>query len=203
MMQEVIAKKQLDLTVILENVHDAHNIGAVLRSCESIGIQEVYLLYTEEHLYKKNMKLGKRTSSGARKWLDVFLFNDLNECVRTVRQKYNRLIGTLINENSRSLFELDMTGSAAIVFGNEKQGISNELASHLDENFVIPQVGFVKSLNISVACAVTLYEAMRQRRSAGKYGKDFNPGDHEQAKLFDNYKLRAQKKGAGKRPIKS
>ena len=201
MMKEVIANKQFDLAVILENVHDTHNIGAVLRTSESIGIQEVFILYTEEHLYKKNLKLGKRTSSGSRKWLDVYLFDDLEDCVKAVRSKYDRLIGTILNKNARSLYDLDLTGSAAFVFGNEKKGISSELAAHLDENFIIPQVGFVKSLNISVACAVSLYEAMRQRVAGGYYYNDFDPSDPDQKELFKNYTERAQKKGYGNKPI--
>lgn len=202
-MKEVIARKQFDLTVILENVHDAHNIGAVLRSCESIGIQEVYLLYTEEHLYKKNMKLGKRTSSGARKWLDVFLTNDLEACVQTVKEKYQRLLGTRLSEESDSLFDLDLTLSTALVFGNEKKGISADLSRHLDGNYIIPQVGFVESLNISVACAVSLYEVYRQREQQGNYDLPFDPANTAQKNLFESYSDRASLKGYGRKPQKT
>lgn len=202
LMQDVIARKQFDLSIILENVHDAHNIGAVLRTSESVGIQEVFLLYTDENLYAKNLKLGKRTSSGARKWLNVYLTKDLEGCVKIVKEKYKRLIGTRLVEHSEKLYELDLASPCALVFGNEKDGISEELSKHLDANFIIPQVGFVESLNISVACAVSLYEAMRQRLLLGKYEQTYDPGNPDHAQLMDNYIERSQHRSFGKRPNK-
>jgi tRNA (guanosine-2'-O-)-methyltransferase len=200
LMKQVIANKQFNLTVLLENVHDAHNIGAVLRSCESVGIQEVYLLYTDKDLYDKRLKLGKRTSSGARKWLDVFLYNEINSCIQDIRARYKRLLGAYVSEKAVPLYGLDLVDNVALVFGNEKDGISEELLACLDGKFQIPQVGFVKSLNISVACAVSLYEAMRQRMLAGLYNNPFNEQDIRHSQLYSAYYDRNQLKRVGRRP---
>ena len=169
--ERVVSNRQLDLTIILENVHDPHNIGAVLRSCDSVGICEIFILYTEDRLGEDQIELGKRSSSGARKWLDVHYYTDIEACFRHVRQNYQTILSTHLSESSKSLHELDLNQSVALLFGNEKDGLSQEALSYSDGNFTIPQVGMVESLNISVACAVTIYEAFRQRLVAGRYGQ--------------------------------
>lgn len=167
--KEVIARRQPNITVVLENVHDSHNIGAVLRTCDSIGVMEIFVLYTEENLTKEILKLGKRTSSGARRWVDVHLYNDAEECFTHIKKKYENIWATHLNESAVSLYDIDLSASVALVFGNERDGLSEEALSYCTGNFIIPQMGMVQSLNISVACAVTLYEAMRQRNEKGYY----------------------------------
>ena len=164
--KRVIAKRQTDLTVVFENVNDPHNISAVLRTCDSVGVKEVFIVQTVERPYSK---LGKKSSSSASKWIDIHWFFSVEECMIEVRKKYKNIFGTKLTEESKSLYELDLTESTALVFGNEHSGISDELAASCNGNFLIPQVGMIESLNISVACAVTLYEAYRQREILGKY----------------------------------
>lgn len=169
--ERVVANRQLDLTIILENVHDPHNIGAVLRSCDSVGIREIFILYTEEQLGLRQIELGKNSSSGARKWIDVHYYTDIEACFKHIKSTYQYIFSTHLSSTAKSLHDLDLTQSVALLFGNEKDGLSKEALSYSDGNFVIPQVGMVESLNISVACAVTIYEAFRQRLDAQKYGK--------------------------------
>lgn len=164
--RNVIAKRQRDITVIFENVHDPHNISAVLRTCDSIGVKEVFILYTHDN---KMTRLGKKSSASALKWLQVHYYYNTEECFAEVRKKYKKIFSTKLTENSSSLYELNLTGSVALVFGNEHEGVSALASSLSDGNFLIPQVGMIQSLNISVACAVTLYEAFRQREKAGMY----------------------------------
>ncbi|HNA94927.1 MAG TPA: TrmH family RNA methyltransferase, partial [Saprospiraceae bacterium] len=76
LISEIVSKRQLDLCVVLENVQDDHNIGAVLRTCDAVGIQELYILNTEPLIKKRFVKVGKRTSAGTRKYLNVFYYND-------------------------------------------------------------------------------------------------------------------------------
>jgi tRNA (guanosine-2'-O-)-methyltransferase len=166
--KEVVARRQNDLTVILENVHDPHNIGAVLRSCDSVGIGEIYVLATEKHL-TRDRYIGKASASGANKWVDVHFYVDVAECMNAVKKKYKSIYGTHLGSDSISLYDLNMSESCALMFGNEHDGISAEALSCLDGNFIIPQYGMVQSLNISVACAVSLYEACRQRTVKGMY----------------------------------
>ena len=88
-----------------------------------------------------------------------------------LRQKYDKIFTTHLAADSVGLYEIDFTGSVALVFGNEHEGVSDEIRGQADGNFIIPQVGIIKSLNISVACAVSIYEALRQRTIAGCYEK--------------------------------
>lgn len=163
----VLQKRQTNITVVLENVFDPHNISAVLRSCDAIGIQDVYVLTTR---MAPHQRWGYRSSSGAYKWVSVHQFNETKQCVDILKQKYGKILTTCLSEGSLNLYELDFTQSMALVFGNEKDGIS-EIAAYADGNFIIPQNGMIKSLNISVACAVTLYEAYRQKNLAGDYNE--------------------------------
>lgn len=169
--ERTVRMRQLDLTVILENVHDPHNIGAVLRSCDSVGIQEIYVLYTEPHLGQDRIELGKRTTAGTRKWVDVHLYREAAACFAAVRSRYDRILATHLDTSSKDMYDLDLSSSVALVFGNERDGVSEEALAYADGKFRIPQAGMSESLNISVACAVTLYEAYRQRRQKGYYDR--------------------------------
>jgi len=186
-LKALAANRQPSLTIILENVHDPHNLGAVLRTCDSVGIVEIHALYTIESKFKLKAWTGHRSSSGAKKWVQVHYHNCVADCFAAVRKKYDKIYGTHLAEDTVSLYELDMTESVALLFGNEHRGVSEEALAHLDGNFLIPQVGLTKSLNISVACAVSLYEAKRQRLAAGMYDGSFNPANSTHQALYDRY----------------
>lgn len=166
----VLSKRQFDLTVVFENVQDPHNIAAVLRTCESAGIQEVHIL---NHSIPPHPKfgdgLGYRSSSSAWKWLTLHYHDELQTCVDHIKSQGFSLMATALNERAVDLYEVDFTQKLALVFGNEKKGVSDELLQLCDGNFLIPQVGVIQSLNISVACAVCLYEAYRQKKNKGHY----------------------------------
>lgn len=163
----VLRHRQPGLTVILENIDDPHNISAVMRSCDAVGIQRIFLIRNEE---RKPFLPGKRSSSGAAKWLDVNVFSDITTCFTEVRASFDKIYATHLSKDENiSLHELDLTENVALLFGNEKRGVSEEALALCDGNFLIPQVGMIKSLNISVACAVSLYEAYRQRDVKGMY----------------------------------
>lgn len=187
--KRTVAHRQFDLTVILENVHDSHNIGAVLRSCDSVGINEVFVLYTEEQLQKDILELGKRTTAGTRKWIDVHYYTDADACFSAVRERYDYIYATHLSSTAKGLYDLDLTQRVALLFGNERDGVSEDALARSDGNFVVPQVGMAESLNISVACAVSLYEAYRQRYRAGQY-KPHSLEEKSRAALLDEYLAR-------------
>ncbi len=200
--RSLIAKRQSHFTVILENVRDPHNIGAVLRTCDAVGIREVFLVYSDQR-EKDRFVLGKRASSGARKWVDVYEFDAIKTAVDTLRDKgYEQIWATRIVEGSKSLFELDLSRKVALLFGNEHLGVSDEAAALVDGNFVIPQVGMVQSLNISVACAVSLYEGYRQRKLKGFYDDSPTLSPDEQQKMFEYYSSRELVRYKGKTAIR-
>ena len=164
----VLNHRQPDITVVLENVFDPHNISAVMRTCDAVGIQDIYVLNTKIPPHKK---FGPKSSSSAAKWLTVHLYTSAQGCFKELRKHYNRILTTHLSGDATPLYDIDFTQSIALVFGNEHSGVSDEIRELSDGNFIIPQVGIIKSLNISVACAVTLYEAMRQKTLAGQYEK--------------------------------
>ena len=162
----VLSNRQDNLTVVLENVFDPHNISAVMRTCDSVGIQDIYILNNRIPAHKK---WGAKSSSSAHKWLTVHQFTDAEECFTALRKKYKTLLTTHLSSDAKSLYEIDFTGSVALVFGNEHSGVSEDIRAMADGNFIIPQCGIIQSLNISVACAVSIYEAYRQKTIAGHY----------------------------------
>lgn len=164
--RQVLSKRQNDLTVVLENVFDPHNISAVMRSCDAVGIQEIFVLNTRIPRHKK---WGARSSSSAAKWLTIHQFTDAAECFGVLRRNYDQVITTHLSQDAVSLYDCNLSGRLALVFGNEHSGVSDEIRELADGNFIIPQVGMIRSLNISVACAVTLYETFRQKTLAGHY----------------------------------
>ena len=164
--EEVLSRRQNDLTVLLENVFDPHNVSAIMRSCDAVGIQDVYVLNNRIPPHKR---WGWKSSSSAAKWLTVHQFTDLTECLAALRSRYSTILTTSFSPEAVGLYDLDLTQSLALVFGNEQKGVSEELKGQSDGELVIPQVGMIRSLNVSVACAVALYEAFRQKSQAGHY----------------------------------
>jgi tRNA (guanosine-2'-O-)-methyltransferase len=162
----VLNKRQGDITVVLENVFDPHNISAVMRSCDAVGIQDIYILNTKIPRHKK---WGAKSSSSAAKWLTIHQFENAEECFSVLRKTYSTILTTHLSTDAVDLYSVDLTRSVALVFGNEHSGVSDEIRALADGNFIIPQAGIIRSLNISVACAVSLYEAFRQKTKAGHY----------------------------------
>lgn len=161
----VLSRRQPDLTVVLENVHDSHNVSAVLRTCDAVGVLEVHLVYTIEPF----PEISHRTSASAYKWLRLRRHRDIPSCYAALRAEGFRIWATALTPEAQNIYTLDLTQPIAVVFGNEHRGVSSEACQLADGLCSIPQVGMVQSLNISVACAVILYEAFRQRWQAGFY----------------------------------
>ena len=159
----VLAHRQAGLTVVLENIHDPHNVSAIFRTCDAVGVIGVELLYTTE----KFPMLGKKSSSSATKWVDRRPHRSIDECFALLRGEGMRILATRLEPGARTLYELDLTQPTAFVFGNEHRGVSDEAARKADECIRIPMCGMIESLNVSVAAAVCLYETLRQRLAAG------------------------------------
>jgi len=161
-----VSRRQPSLSIVLENVHDPHNVSAVLRSCDAVGVMDVHLVY---HSGQSFPELGEKSSASARKWVLTHKHSSIDECFDCLRKEGKKILTTGMSNEARSLYAIDFTEPIAIVFGNEHAGVSEEAILKADGNMLIPQVGMIQSLNISVACAVTLYEAFRQRSINGMY----------------------------------
>ncbi len=151
---KAIAQKRIDeITVVLENIYDSHNINAVLRSCEGFGIQTVHIIMPPGYSFKYNPSITKKSH----KWIDVFFYNKVSKCVEKLREQSFSIFSSFKSKRSIPHYEIDITkGKVAIVFGNEKEGISKEMIKYSDRLFWIPMYGFSNSLNVSVAAAITI-----------------------------------------------
>lgn len=163
----VINSRQYSLTVVMENIHDPHNVSAIFRTCDAVGIPKVNLIYNFESF----PRIGKKSSASAFKWVEKDKYKSAESCYAELRNHGYKIFASSLTDHSKSLYELDLTQKAAIVLGNEHRGVSDEAAKLADEVFLIPQFGMVQSLNVSVAAAVIVYEAMRQRLAKGMYDK--------------------------------
>jgi tRNA (guanosine-2'-O-)-methyltransferase len=162
---KVLEQRQPDLTVVMENIHDPHNVSAMLRSSDAVGIPEVNLIYTSA----KYPKIGSKSSSSANKWIGRRKFPSVAECYAQLRSEGFQILATRLDEHARQLYSFDLTKPTAFVFGNEHAGVTDEAAERADATVYIPMMGMIQSLNVSVACAVTIYEALRQRMEKGYY----------------------------------
>jgi tRNA (guanosine-2'-O-)-methyltransferase len=153
--------------VVMENIHDPHNVSAIFRTCDAVGIPKVNLIYNQESF----PRIGKKSSASAFKWVEKEKYKSVEECYNDLRQDGYKIFASSLTDHPKNLYELDLTQKVAIVVGNEHRGVSDSAANLADEVFLIPQFGMVQSLNVSVATAVILYEAMRQRIKKGMYNK--------------------------------
>ena len=162
---KVLSTRQDSLRVVIENIHDPHNVSAIFRTCDAVGVPKVSLIYNVE----KFPKIGKKSSASAFKWVEKEKYKEIDDCYSSLRSEGFKIYASALNENSLNLFDLDLTERVAVVLGNEHRGVSEEAAESADETFMIPMFGMVQSLNVSVASAVILYEALRQRLAKGMY----------------------------------
>lgn len=169
---KVLSQRQANLAVVLENVNDPRNITAVMRSCEAVGIQDIYIINTKAPILKK---FGYKSGSSSSKWLTMHQFDSVEDCFTELRTKFELILTTHLSSTSIDLYSIDFTKSIALVFGNEHSGVSDDANNLADGNFIIPQMGIIQSLNISVACAVSIYEAYRQKNIAGHYQQSSMP----------------------------
>ncbi len=180
--RRVVKQRQHSLKVVLEDIHDPHNVSAIYRTCDSVGVVKATLLYNKE----KFPKISRVTSSSANKWVETERYQTTEECFNNLRKEGFKIYASKLDEDAKNLYELDLTEKVAIVVGNEHRGISDEVAELADEVFYIPMRGMIQSLNVSVAAAVTLYEAQRQRAEKGMY-ETSELSDDELEKKIDKW----------------
>jgi tRNA (guanosine-2'-O-)-methyltransferase len=163
----IVKFRQPSLKIVLENIHDPHNVSAIFRTCDAVGVPKVSLVYYQESF----PTIGKKSSASAFKWVEREKYKSIEDCYSNLKIEGFNIYASSISSKSVSLYELDFTKKCAIVLGNEHRGVSDEAANFADKKFLIPMYGMVQSLNVSVAAAVILYEALRQRLAKGMYEK--------------------------------
>lgn len=160
----VLARRQPDLTVLLDKVHKPHNVAAILRSCDATGIGTVHVVPLEG-----NFRLPRHVAQGTQKWVEVRRHESFEVAARTLRDDGFTLYAAHLSDHAIDFRQVDYTRKVAVVFGQEKLGLENVAADDVHDHIVIPMQGMVQSLNVSVAAALILYEAERQRMATGSY----------------------------------
>ena len=163
--EQVLRPRQKDLTLVLANIHDPHNVSAIYRSCDAFGVASVHLYYTTCAF----PALSKKTSASARKWVDTVRHDDRESLFAALRARPCQVLATSCTPSARPVGDYDFTKPTAIIMGNEHAGVPEELIPHVDGEVYIPMFGMIQSFNVSVAAALMLAEASRQRREAGMY----------------------------------
>ena len=177
----VLAHRQPDLTLVLANIHDPHNVSAIYRSCDAFGVDKVHLYYTDTPF----PVLGRKTSASARKWVESVRHRDRQELETSLRAQNMQILATTFTPTAKPLRTWDFTRPTAIIMGNEHSGVNEELISMADGELYIPMYGMIQSFNVSVAAALMLAEASRQRKLAGMYERmTWTPEEYE-ARLAD------------------
>jgi tRNA (guanosine-2'-O-)-methyltransferase len=161
--QEVMAQRQPDLAVVLDQVDDPHNIGAILRSCDAFGVGHVHLLHAKGKA-PRTAELKTKAAASALKWLYVTKWDSSAKLIRQLKKEKKMIVVTSLKGRSKKPSAIDFTKPVAIVLGNEHSGVSREMIRAAEVNARLPMIGFVKSFNVSVAAALLLYETYRQRK---------------------------------------
>lgn len=184
---QVVKNRQDGIIVVLEDIHDPHNSAAILRTCDAMGIQNVWYIFEKEKRYNPK-KVGKATSSSANKWLDFQIFDSTDACIDTLKKEGYVIAVTALSDKSVSLMEKKFDEQKiAIIVGNEHSGVSETAIKSADIMIRIPMFGFVQSLNVSVAAAMVLWEITKQRNTNHP-----NPAK-EQQRLLEDFIERAKK----------
>jgi tRNA (guanosine-2'-O-)-methyltransferase len=179
MFDRIASQRTRHLTVALENVYQEHNASAVLRTCDCFGIQDLHVIEKDNQY-----KVQRDIALGAGRWVDMYNYdqgeNPTLDCVSKLKSKGYRIIATTPHTNDQTIHDIDLDTPAALIFGTERRGISQEVIDQADEFVKIPMYGFTESFNISVSAAITLH-TLRERLEKSSISWKLN--DEEQVSL--------------------
>ncbi|MEM8603528.1 MAG: tRNA (guanosine(18)-2'-O)-methyltransferase TrmH [Cyanobacteria bacterium P01_H01_bin.121] len=178
--QQVLRQRQPDLTVLLENVHKPHNLSAILRTCDAVGILDVHAVTPEQTVPTFNS-----TAQGSQKWITLHAHPSITTAIQQLQSQNFQVCAAHLSETAVDYRAIDYCQPTAILLGTEKWGVSPATIELVDRHIIIPMFGMVQSLNVSVANAVILFEAQRQRLEAGYYQHPRLATSQYQQKLFE------------------
>ncbi len=178
---EMLNRRQPELTVCLEQVHKPHNLAAIVRTADAVGVSDIHATWQD-----KATRLSGKSATGSQNWVNVHSHDSVTDAVKALRAQGMQIIATNLSNTAIDFRDVDYTKPTAILMGQEKHGISAEALALADQDVIIPMVGMCQSLNVSVASALILYEAQRQRDEAGMYNGECRlPDDEVHRILFE------------------
>ena len=161
---ELLNLRQKDITVFMDEVHKPHNLAAIVRTCDAVGIGEVHAVYP-----KNMIKECHGTAMGSNRWVTTRTHDNLESGFEKLKSEGKQILAAHFSEKAIDFRSIDYTKPTAILVGSEKFGVSSKAADLADKHIIVPMLGMVQSLNVSVAAAIILYEAQRQREVSGMY----------------------------------
>jgi len=179
-LQAVLSARQPDLTVLMERVNKPHNFSAILRNCDAVGVLEAHAVLPEN---EPEIHLG--VSAGAARWVPVVTHDETGGAVAFLKGRGFQVLAAHVSDDAVDYRKVDYTRPTALMMGAELYGVSDQGLAAADALVVIPMRGFVQSLNVSVATALLLFEAQRQRADAGMYDAPRLPPDRFRRLLFE------------------
>lgn len=177
--RHMLATRQTDLTVCLEQVHKPHNVSAVIRTADAVGVHDVHAVWPTA-----KMKTLVSAAAGSNSWVQVKTHPSITDAVTHLKQQNMQILATNLSDRAVDFREIDYTKPTCILLGQEKTGITKEALALADQDIIIPMIGMVQSLNVSVAAAVILYEAQRQRQLANMYHQESKLDEEEQQRFL-------------------
>lgn len=180
LLQACLDRRQPDLTVLTENVHKPHNLSAIVRTCDAVGVFRAHAVSADGAVGRH-----KKTAGGSSRWVELKVHPGLGQAVDELRDGGHQILAAHLSGSAQDFRSVDYTRPTAILMGSELYGVSAEAAALADRHIVIPMAGMVESLNVSVAAALILFEAQRQRRDAGLYDRPRLPADERKRILFE------------------
>jgi tRNA (guanosine-2'-O-)-methyltransferase len=163
-LQTILRRRQLDLTVLMDNVHKPHNLSAIMRTCDAVGIHSIHAVSKERFV-----DTVKDITQGTGKWVNFQSHDTLSEAVELLKSNNMQVLAAHPSTTATDFREIDYTKPTAIILGTELHGVSEEGLALADQHIVIPMLGMIDSLNVSVAAALILFEAQQQRLQSGAY----------------------------------
>lgn len=171
----MLATRQPDLTVCLEQVHKPHNVSAIIRTADAVGVHQVHAVWPTTR-----MRTLVSSAAGSNSWVSVKTHRSIGDAVGHLKAQGMQILATNLSARAVDFRDVDYTRPTCVLLGQEKTGITEEALALADQDIVIPMIGMVQSLNVSVASALILYEAQRQRQNAGLYRRDNSMLDEEE-----------------------
>ncbi len=180
--REMLARRQPDLTVCMEQVHKPHNVSAIIRTADAVGVHEVHAVWPGSR-----MRTMYSSAAGSNSWVQVKTHPTISDAVSHLKRQGMQILATHLSSSAVDFREIDYTRPTCVLMGQEKTGITREALELADRDIIIPMIGMVQSLNVSVASALILYEAQRQRQNAGMYERQNSmlPDADRQRLLFE------------------
>ena len=164
--KQVLNQRQPDLTVLTEDVHKPHNLSAVIRTCDAVGVFAVHAVNRHS-----DVPTYSQVAQGSEKWVKLYSHANIKTAIQQLQHQNHKVYAAHLSDDAINYRQVDYTRPTAILLGTEKWGVTDEAADLVDGHIVIPMQGMVQSLNVSVANAIVLFEAQRQRLEAGMYNQ--------------------------------